>query len=184
MLEHETRALHEALTKTLETQHNSITKCVEMMSSCLQVGGKILVCGNGGSASQAQHFSAELVVRFKENRKALASIALNTDSSILTACGNDFSFHDIFARQVEALASNKDVLLCLSTSGNSPNVVKAAEKAKALGTKVIAFTGQKDSALESHANTVIKVQSLETSRIQEIHLFLIHHCADVLESSS
>lgn len=183
MLENESRALSNSLEKTLALQSSHINHAAETMLNSIRKGGKILICGNGGSASQAQHFSAELVVRFKKNRTAMPAIALNTDSSILTACGNDFSFEHIFARQVEALSKSEDVLVCLSTSGNSPNVLRAAESAKSRNCKVISLTGEKENLLEKISDTTIKVQSLETSRIQEIHLFLIHFFADYLEQN-
>ncbi|MDO8460308.1 MAG: SIS domain-containing protein [Nanoarchaeota archaeon] len=181
MISEDAENLNIALKKTLDLEKDNLEKMISIGLECLSSGGKILACGNGGSASQAQHFAAELVVRLKKNRKALPSIALTTDTSILTACSNDYSFDKIFSRQIEALANEKDILLCLSTSGNSANVVQAALAAKEKGCKTVSFTGKKESELEKISDVTIKVQAEETSRIQEIHLFLIHFLAGELE---
>lgn len=111
------------------------------MADCLQAGGKVMACGNGGSAADAQHFAAELIGRFERERQELAAIALTTDSSILTAVGNDYSYDEVFSKQVRGLGRKGDVLLAISTSGNSKNVVKAIEAAKIIGIKIIALTG-------------------------------------------
>jgi phosphoheptose isomerase len=174
-------ALISALTLTLERETENIERAKAIFLDSLVSGGKILVCGNGGSASQAQHFSGELVIRFRVNRKPIPAIALNTDSSIITACGNDFGFEEVFSKQVGALAESKDTLFCLSTSGNSRNIVKAAEKAKERGCKVISLTGSRESELEKISDLTIKVSSEDTARIQEISLFLIHYFAGEIE---
>ncbi len=175
--------LEKSLSDTINKEANKIKETSQILINTIKSGNKILSCGNGGSAAESQHFVTELVVRFKTNRKAIPAISLTTDTSILTACSNDFSFEDIFSRQVEALANPGDVLICLSTSGNSPNVVKTAQKAKEMNCKVISLTGLKENKLESFSDIHIKVHSLETSRIQEIHLFLLHYFADELEKS-
>ncbi|MCU0642136.1 MAG: SIS domain-containing protein [archaeon] len=174
-------ALIAALTRTIEKESENIEKARTIFLDSLAHGGKILACGNGGSASQAQHFSGELVVRFRVNRKPIPAIALNTDSSIISACGNDFGFEEIFSKQVEALAGDKDVLFCLSTSGNSKNILKAAEKAREKGCKVVSLTGSKENMLEKASDLTIKVSSEDTARIQEISLFLIHYFAGEIE---
>ena len=149
----------------------------------LQAGGKILFFGNGGSAADAQHLAAELVVRYRANRKALAALALTTDTSILTACSNDFSYDDIFARQVEALAGPKDVVIGISTSGRSPNVLKALAAARALGAFTAAFTGQSGGDLLGKCDALVQVPSPVTARIQEMHILIGHTLCDLIEQS-
>ncbi len=178
MLITKAQELSEALEKTLEQEAVKIHEAVALLIECIRGEGKILICGNGGSASQAQHFSAELVVRFMKERQAIAAIALNTDSSILTAAGNDYGYEQVFARQVDALANSGDVLVCLSTSGNSKNVVNAAVQARSKGCKVLSLTGQADSVLMKKSDVIIRAQTKDTAHAQEIHLFLIHHFAD------
>jgi D-sedoheptulose 7-phosphate isomerase len=141
----------------------------EIVTNALQSGNKIMWCGNGGSASDSQHLAAELVGRFAFNRPALASIALTTDSSILTALGNDFGYETVFERQVEALGKPGDVLIGITTSGSSPNVVRAMQLAHKMGISTVAFTGQKESPLDSSTIT-LKAPSLTTSHIQEVHI--------------
>lgn len=181
MLESEAHALHESLIRTLTHQEAHIKQAAALLSSTLVTKGKVLICGNGGSAAEAQHFSAELMVRLKKNRRPISAIALTTDTSTLTACGNDYSFEDIFARQIAGLAQHNDVLICLTTSGNSPNILKAAEEARKHGCKVISITGELPSKVDSLSDVLIKVSSDKTERIQEVHLFLIHYLAGVLE---
>ncbi len=154
-----------------------------IMKASLDSGNKILACGNGGSAATAQHFVAELVGRFQHERRALAAIALTTDTSILSAVANDYGYARVFARQIEALARPGDVLLAISTSGNSPNVLDAAHAARQCGCKVIAMTGENGGALADHANAVLYAPSLRVARIQEIHDICIHILAEALEDS-
>jgi D-sedoheptulose 7-phosphate isomerase len=137
-------------------------------------GGKILLCGNGGSAADAQHLAAEFVNRFQRDRRALAAIALTTDTSVLTSIGNDSSFDQIFSRQVEALARPGDLLIAISTSGNSPNVLKAVEAARRLGVATVGLCGGSGGALAAAADEAFVVPSRETPRIQEIHITLGH----------
>lgn len=148
----------------------------------LSSGKKILIFGNGGSASQAQHFAAELVNKYLRERPPLKAIALTTDSSILTSTANDSSFERVFSRQVEALGEPGDVALGLSTSGRSPNVVLALRVAREKGLLTAAFTGKEGSACASHADYVFEIPSSSTPRIQEIHLFLLHLLAEELEA--
>ncbi|WP_232023380.1 D-sedoheptulose-7-phosphate isomerase [Thiomicrorhabdus aquaedulcis] len=138
--------------------------------------------GNGGSAADAQHMAAELMVRYVKNRAPIASLALTTDSSILTAHSNDFSFDTVFSRQIMGLAKAGDVVIGLSTSGNSVNVLKALQAAKELGCVTVAMTGRADSALSSLADICFKVNTLETARAQEAHSFLSHLICEGLDS--
>ena len=140
----------------------------------LDKGKKILICGNGGSAADSQHIATELVVRLKTKRKALPAIALTTDSSILTAAGNDFGFKYIFSRQVEALGNAGDLLVCISTSGKSANILEAAKVAKKQRLKVMSLTGKAANPLSKLAHTAISVPSSETQRIQEAHIAILH----------
>lgn len=152
-------------------------KIEELCNVCiksLQNGGKIMFCGNGGSAADSQHLAAELVGRYKMNRPALNSIALTTDTSILTAIGNDFGYDTIFERQVEGLGEKGDVLIGLSTSGNSKNVLLAMDKAKSLGITTVAFTGEKGGKMKEVADIAINVPSDTTNNIQEMHIAVGH----------
>ncbi len=155
---------------------------IDLLWEVVRGGGTILVCGNGGSAADAQHFAAELVVRFKQNRKAIACIALTTDTSILTASANDFSYNGVFARQVEALGREGDALVAISTSGSSKNVVSAVEQAKDIGLRVVSLIGAKPSPLEGLSDVCIKVPSSTTARIQEVHELCLHIIAEEIEN--
>lgn len=153
------------------------TCCVDSLRS----GGKILFFGNGGSAADAQHLAAELTIRFVANRRALAGIALTTDSSALTACGNDLGFELVFARQIEALGRAGDVAIGFSTSGNSPNVVRALETARTLGMTAAAFTGKTGGKLQGVADPILVIPSSKTARIQEMHGLLGHILCEEIE---
>jgi D-sedoheptulose 7-phosphate isomerase len=146
-------------------------------------GRKILVCGNGGSASDAQHFAAEIVGRFTRERRAWPAIALTTDSSILTAVANDYGYDHIFSRQVEGLGQPGDLLIGISTSGNSENVIRAIRQAKKIGMETVVLTGNTGGALSGQADTVVTVFSAVTARIQEAHIFILHVWADVAEAA-
>ncbi len=174
-------ASHIELFKTLSVHQDELLQLVEQCRLALEQGGKIVFCGNGGSAADSQHLAAEFVVRFKKNRKALASIALTTDSSILTAHSNDFGFDTVFSRQVEALCSEKDVVIGLSTSGKSPNVNLALQAANELGAYSVAFTGRDGGLIKDIANLSIIVDHPETARIQEAHLFMGHWLCEAFE---
>jgi D-sedoheptulose 7-phosphate isomerase len=161
-----------------------IVTAVERMYASILRGGKILACGNGGSAADAQHFAAELVGRFERERKELGAIALTTDSSILTAIGNDYGYDEVFSKQVRALGKPEDILLAISTSGNSKNVILAIEAAKKIGMGVIAFTGRgggQINQLVSQPNIHLCVPSERTARIQETHLLLLHCLCDGID---
>jgi len=161
-----------------------IANAIELMFNALSNGNKILTCGNGGSAGDAQHFAAELVGRFERERFPLPAIALSTDTSIITAVGNDYSFNEIFSKQVQALGQAGDILLAISTSGNSGNVVAAAEAALEREMRVVALTGKdggKLGQLLSEADVHINVQHTRTARIQEVHLVAIHSICDGID---
>lgn len=160
---------------------DSIARGVLAIVESLRAGGKVMACGNGGSAADAQHFAAELVGRFERERQELAAIALTTDTSILTAIGNDYGYDDIFSKQVRGLGKKDDILLGISTSGNSKNVVKAIEAAKKIGMRVIAFTGNgggKIAELLDRDDIHLCAPSNRTARIQETHLVLLHALCD------
>lgn len=153
----------------------------EQMVASLRSGGKILVCGNGGSASDSQHFAAELVGRFERERRALPSIALTTDTSILTAIGNDYAYDRVFARQVEAVGRPGDVLLGISTSGGSRNVLEAFRVAKSGGLTTIALTGRDGGVVGAAADIHVNVPSTSTARVQEVHRTLMHAMCELIE---
>jgi D-sedoheptulose 7-phosphate isomerase len=151
------------------------------MAAVLRDGGKLLLCGNGGSAADAQHLAAEFVNRFLRERAALAAIALTTDTSVLTSIGNDYGFDRIFARQVEALGRPGDVLIAISTSGNSPNVLGAALAARGLGLWTVGLTGGDGGGLARAVHEAFIVPSRETPRIQEVHITLGHALCELAE---
>lgn len=156
-----------------------------LLFSALKSGRKVLLCGNGGSAADCQHFAAELVVRLRKGklRKARPAVALTTDSSILTAGGNDLGFKKVFARQVEALGESGDVLVAISTSGNSANILEAARTARRKRIKVVALTGKNGGKLGKQADCWIAISSTDTQRIQEMHLTILHFWGEALEAS-
>ncbi len=158
-----------------------VARGIVAMTECLRAGGKVMACGNGGSAADAQHFAAELIGRFERERQELAAIALTTDTSILTAVGNDYSYDEIFSKQVRGLGKKGDILIGISTSGNSKNVVKAIEVAKKMGIKIIALTGNgggKIASLLDADDIHLCAPSTRTARIQETHLVLLHAICD------
>lgn len=162
-------------------QEEKINECFNIMQSALVSGKKIMICGNGGSAADAQHFAAELVGRFEKERRGFPSIALTTDTSALTAIGNDYGFERVFARQVEALANTGDILIGISTSGNSPNVISAVMKARELGCRTIGMTGAKGKKLASLCDATVLVPTERTARIQEAHSIIIHIWCEMID---
>jgi D-sedoheptulose 7-phosphate isomerase len=158
----------------------SISQCI---IDCLKKEGVVYICGNGGSAADAQHIAGELVNRFKKQRTPLPAVSLSTDTSVITAIANDFSFEDVFSKQVEALITSKDILWGFSTSGSSKNVVKAAKLAKSKKAKVIAFTGKKDSELEQTADLCLCIESQYASDSQEIHQLAYHIICGLVEDA-
>lgn len=163
---------HENALKSFDEE--SVYKAANILCKTLSFGSKILICGNGGSAADAQHFAAELCGRFKCERAGLKAISLATDTSVLTAVGNDYGFDEIFARQVEALAQKGDLLICISTSGNSANIIRAARVARELGVGVLSLTGRDGGELLFESELNINVANNDTARIQEAHIFIIH----------
>ena len=172
----------EAIQALLQTRIVEIERSGEMICSALYQGHKVLLCGNGGSAADAQHIAAELVGRYELQRRAWPSIALTTDTSALTALSNDFGYEEVFARQIEALAGEGDVLIALSTSGASANVIRAAEVAKKLGCRTIALTGGTGEPLASICDIAVSVPSQRTSRIQEAHITIGHLWCEMVDA--
>ena len=156
-------------------------RLVEACAAALRAEGKLLFFGNGGSASDAQHLATELTVRYKQNRPALAAIALTTDTSALTAIGNDLGFDQLFARQIEALGRPGDVAIAISTSGKSPNVLNALDKARDMGITAVGLTGGSGGAMAGRADPLLIVPSSTTARIQEMHIMLGHMLCGALE---
>jgi phosphoheptose isomerase len=161
-----------------------LERVVKSADECMRGGHKIFACGNGGSAADAQHLVAELIGRFLHERRALPAIALTADAATLTAIGNDYGYERVFARQLEGLAQKGDLLFAISTSGNSPNVLQAAQTARDLGCIVVAMTGERESKLSAHADPglLIRAPSTVTARIQEVHTLCIHAIADSLDA--
>ncbi|AAQ58331.1 phosphoheptose isomerase [Chromobacterium violaceum] len=170
--------------EAMELLSPGVAAAAERMVACLMNEGKILACGNGGSAADAQHFAAEMVGRFEKERPGLAAISLATDTSGLTAIGNDYDFDMVFSKQVRALGHTNDLLLAISTSGNSANVIEAVYAAHERGMSVIALTGKdggKMTEILSPEDIHLNVPSLRTCRIQEVHILLIHALCDAID---
>ena len=181
---HLARSLREhlkAIEALLESRLGDIDAAGRTIWKALKAGNKILLCGNGGSAADAQHIAAELVGRYEQQRRAFPAISLTTDTSALTAISNDYGFDEVFARQVEALAVAGDVLIAISTSGKSPSIVKAADKARALGCKTIALTGCSGEPLAAHCDLAVVVPSDRTSRVQEAHITIGHLWCEMVD---
>ena len=157
-------------------------RAAAMVVEALRAGGKLLLCGNGGSAADAQHWAGELVARFLYDRPGLAAVALTTDTSILTAIGNDYGYDRVFSRQVEALGRPGDVLFALTTSGNSPNVLAAAQAARAGGMRVVGFTGSAGGALAEACDILLAIPATVTPRVQEGHEVLGHILCEMIEA--
>lgn len=153
---------------------SDISLAVEMIVNSMKVGGKLMLCGNGGSAADSQHIAAEFTGRFIKDRKPLPAMSLTTDTSALTCISNDYSFEHVFSRQVEALGKKEDILIGISTSGNSINVIKAFEIAKLQGIKTIGFLGNKGGKIKSLSDVSLLIPSNVTARIQEAHIFIGH----------
>jgi len=158
-----------------------LRKAAELAETCLASGNKLLVFGNGGSAADAQHFAAELVGRFEQDRRPLPAVALTVDTSLLTAVGNDQGFEEIFARQVAALAGPGDLLVAISTSGQSENVIRAVDKGREMGCRLIGLTGEEGGRLADRVDVLIAAPSRTVARIQEIHELCLHALAAWLE---
>jgi D-sedoheptulose 7-phosphate isomerase len=171
-----------ALAGRVAAEHaDDIAAIVDRYEAALRGGGTLFFAGNGGSAADAQHLATEYVVRYQTNRPAMRAIALTTDTSLLTACANDMGFDEVFARQVEALAESGDLLVLHSTSGESPNVIRAAQAARARGVAVVALLGRTGGGLKDLADVALIIPSDDTARIQELHLAIEHVICDLVE---
>ncbi len=179
VVEETARVLREFVSEEKE----KIVAFVKKVKEAIEAGNKILIFGNGGSAADAQHFAAELVNRFLLDRSPLPAVALTTDTSILTAVGNDYGFDLVFVKQVEALGKKGDIALGISTSGRSPNVLKALKRAKELGLFCVGLTGKKGTPMKEVCDLVITVPSEKTPRIQEGHLFFLHIVSELIEKT-
>ena len=169
-------------TKMIQFLPENIVTAIELMLECFRKGGKILLIGNGGSAADAQHIAAELIGRFKLHREGLPAIALTTNTSILTALTNDFGYEDVFSRQLETLGDEKDILIALTTSGNSPNILQTVKIARKKGIKVIGLTGGTGGELKDTADISIVVPSDNVPRIQESHIMIGHIICEIVEN--
>ncbi|MBK6638008.1 MAG: phosphoheptose isomerase [Rhodocyclaceae bacterium] len=187
-----TRRIHQQFTDSIAAKQAAlavmaapIDAAARLMAQCLQADGKIMACGNGGSAGDSQHFSAELLNRFERERAPLAALALSTDTSTLTSIANDYRYEEVFSKQVQALGRKGDVLLAISTSGNSPNVIEAIKVAHAKGIRVVALTGKqggKMAPLLAADDVHLCVPAERTARIQEVHLLAIHCLCDGIDT--
>ncbi len=174
---------HCEVIKTIENQNKNIEKIIKIIVKKLKSGGKILLCGNGGSAADAQHLAAEFLIRLRPsiNRIPIPAMSLSMDTSTLTACGNDFNFKDIFSRPFEALSKKNDLLIVISTSGNSSNIIEVLSKAKKKGVTTIGFLGKKGGKARNFCEYKIIVDSQNTAIIQESHIFLGHYIFEKVE---
>jgi len=171
-----------ALAGAVAAQHaDAVADIAERYEAVLRAGGTLYFAGNGGSAADAQHIATEYVVRYQVNRPGLRAIALTTDTSLLTACANDMGFDEVFSRQIESLARPGDLVILHSTSGESPNMIRAAQSARARGVPVVAFLGKAGGELKALADVALVIPSSETARIQELHLALEHVICDIVE---
>ena len=171
-----------ALAQRVAREHaDAVAAIAERYEAALRSGGTLFFAGNGGSAADAQHIATEYVVRYQTNRPAFRALALTTDTSLLTACANDMGFDEVFARQIEALGRRGDVLVLHSTSGESPNVVRAAQSARAQGMTVIAFLGKSGGEVKDLADLAVVIPSDDTARIQELHLALEHLICEMVD---
>jgi D-sedoheptulose 7-phosphate isomerase len=171
-----------ALAQDVSARHaDAVAEIAARYEAVLRAGGTLYFAGNGGSAADAQHIATEYVVRYQVNRPGLRAIALTTDTSLLTACANDMGFDEVFARQIESLVRPGDLVILHSTSGESPNMIRAAQSAKARGVPVVAFLGKSGGELKELADVALVIPSSETARIQELHLALEHVICDIVE---
>ena len=172
---------HKALLATLHVVNDMVLSAGRLAAQALKGGGKIMFCGNGGSAADSQHLAAELTGRFTNDRRPLAALALSTDSSALTCIGNDYSFNEVFARQVAGLGKEGDLLIAISTSGNSRNVIRAIEEAGRLHIETVALLGHNGGQIRSMCEHSIVVPSMVTARIQECHILIGHSLCGLIE---
>lgn len=175
------KASAELKQQVAETLSREILEAAQLIKDSLNNGGKLLLMGNGGSAGDAQHIAAELIGRYKKERRALAAIALTVDTSILTCLGNDYGYDTIFERQIAGLAQSGDVVLGISTSGNSENVIRGLQRANEIGATTIALLGNQGGKAKNHARLSIVVPSSDTARIQEVHITIGHIICELIE---
>ena len=161
---------------------NAISRLANEIVDCLQKGGKLVICGNGGSASDALHFASEIVGRFERERRSWPAIVLNTNVSTMTAIANDYGYDDIFARQIDGLLKNEDLFICISTSGNSENVYRALLRSKEIGARTACLTGYDGGKVGKTADISIVIPSYVTARIQECHINIIHILCEIVET--
>jgi D-sedoheptulose 7-phosphate isomerase len=173
---------HVALVESVRGLNDNVVEVAKLAACCLRNEKKILILGNGGSASDSQHFAAELVGRFVNDRKPLAAISLSTDTSILTSVSNDYSFDETFTRQIKALGQQGDMLFAISTSGNSMNAIKAVKEANNLGINTVGLLGKNGGELQNLCNYSITIPSNVTARIQEYHIIVIHTLCMLIEA--
>jgi D-sedoheptulose 7-phosphate isomerase len=181
LLQRELEEHRSAFEATVQMLSRPFTETLEILEHGLRRGGKLLLFGNGGSAADAQHIAAELIIRYKADRAAISAIALTTDSSALTACGNDLGFDAVFERQIEGLGREGDVAVGISTSGNSANVLKGLSQARAMGLRTVGLTGGTGGQMRSMCDALIVVPSSVTARIQEMHITIGHVLCKALE---
>jgi len=183
MIEKELNAHKETIEKTIEELQNHIYTACIIVTETIKNGGKVLLCGNGGSAADAQHIAAELSGRYKKERRGLPGISLTTDTSVLTAVGNDYGYDRVFDRQVDALAREGDLIIGISTSGNSKNVLRALSLGRNMGCKTIGFSGRDGGAMDEFCDINIVVPSDDTPRIQEMHIMIGHIMCQAVDDS-
>ncbi len=176
------RELADLAARTADTLADDVAVAATLVRDTVRGGGTLYFCGNGGSAADAQHMATEYVIRYRRNRRAYPAVAFTTDSSLLTACGNDFGFDQVFARQVEAFCRPGDLLVIHSTSGNSPNVLRAAEAAREAGVRVLAFSSRDGGALRALADHNVVIPTDRTERAQELHMCIEHLICDLVEA--
>lgn len=169
--------------QTLKDIEPDVSHAVKALVSTIESGKRIFICGNGGSAADAQHFAAELTGRFEKERGSLPAMALTTDSSALTAIGNDYGFEQVFSRQIQGLGQKGDALIAISTSGNSPNIRKAVQKAASMGIQTIGLLGKDGGSLSGEVDCPVIVPHARTARIQEAHIFILHFWAFCVEDA-
>jgi D-sedoheptulose 7-phosphate isomerase len=181
MIQNEMQAHKETLEKVIETLQQEVETACKIAVDTINDGNKIFLCGNGGSAADAQHIAAELIGRYNKERRGLAAIALTTDTSALTAIANDYAFEDIFSRQVEGLAKSGDMIIGISTTGNSANVIRAFEIGKELGCKTIGLSGKEGGMFNGKCELNIVVPSDTTARTQEMHILIGHMICQAID---
>lgn len=174
---------HISAAQALPAQWGLIGQIASAVAGAVRKGGKVLICGNGGSAADSQHIAAELVGRFKKERRAIAALALTTDTSVLTCLSNDYSFEKVFERQVEAHGRRGDVLIAISTSGSSPNVLNAVNKAREMGLTAIGLLGRDGGTVKSVCDLALVIKDTDTARVQEMHILAAHIICGLVEDS-